>query len=121
MIKFYCSLILALCFNLAFSTEKVSIDNTLTSKVIGRGISYLEDKTGNLQFNDIIHSSAFTDLGKDVANFQESKSTFWLKFTINNADNNKNNFIEVVQPLLDEVDLYVPDSNNHYQLTSAGL
>src|SRR5687767_755224 len=121
MIKLYCSLILVLCCNLAFSTDKVTIDSTLDSKLIGQHVSYLEDETGALQFNDIRNSSNFQQLHKEVANFSVSKSTFWLRFTIANKNNSQKNYIEVVQPLLDVADFYYPGENNKYEVTTAGL
>jgi signal transduction histidine kinase len=121
MIKFYCSFVLALCCNLAFSNDKVTIDSTLESKVIGKEVFYLEDAAGKLAFKDVRNATNFTQLKKDVANFQESKSTFWLKFTISNKNNSNKNYIEVVQPLLDVVDFYYPDSNKNYKVVTAGL
>ena len=121
MIKLYYSLFLALCCNFAFSEDKVTIDSTLSSALIGKSVSYLEDPTGKRSFNDIRNARNFTNLKKDVANFQVSKSTFWLKFTISNKNNTKKNYIEVVQPLLDIADFYYPDNKNNYQVTTAGL
>ena len=122
MIKFYCSLVLALCCcNFAFSNDKVTIDSTLESTLIGQNLYYLEDKKGELQFNDIRQSNKFQLIKKDVASFGVSNSTFWLKFTINNKNNTEQNYIEVVQPLLEVVDFYYPDNNNTYNVATAGL
>jgi len=107
MIKFYWSLIFTLCSLVAFSTDKVVIDNTLTSNLVGQSISYLEDPGGKMEFSDVVRSGNFSRIAKDIANFQESKSTFWLRFTISNKNNTNKNFIEVVQPLLDVVDFII--------------
>lgn len=118
--KYYCFLILALSFNQAYSTDKVTIDKNLRSKLIAREIYYIEDKSGKLTFNDIRHSTKFIHLKKEIVNFNVTESIFWIKFTIVNKDNGEKNFIEVEQPLLKVADLYYQDSKNKYQVIHAG-
>ncbi len=83
-------------------------------------MSYIEDKSGKLEFKDIKSSDKFIRWKKEIINFQVSESTFWLKFTVYNQDNIQKNFIEVTQPLLAEVNLYYADSNQHYSVAVAG-
>ena len=120
MTKFFCLIVFLCTYNLSFSDDRVNIDKTLTSKLIGKEIDYLEDADNKLSFEEILHSGKFAPLKKDIANFHVSESAFWLKFTIFNEDNNKKKFIEVVQPLLSIVNFYFPDSNNVYHFTRGG-
>ncbi|MEJ7736492.1 MAG: 7TM diverse intracellular signaling domain-containing protein [Chitinophagaceae bacterium] len=101
-------------------SNKIIIDKNLTSKIIAHEIYFLEDATGKLEFADVLHSTEFIFLNKELVNFKVSRSTFWLKFVVRNKDNHKQNFIEIAQPLLHVVDLYYVDSNNNYKVVYAG-
>lgn len=120
MHKFIFVFILICNYNVSFSNGRIIIDSTLTSKFIGKELDYLEDKVGKMEFEQIFRSDKFMPLKKDIANFQVSGSVYWLKITIANKNNDKNNFIEVVQPLLSIVNFYYPDSNNVYKVINGG-
>lgn len=105
----------------ANATEKIILTKDQKSILIGKAIYFIEDKSKNLDFNEIIHADAFTPLNKDIANFQTSESSFWLRFTIVNKDNQDNNYLEIQQPILDEVDLYSCDSEGRYHSEQTGM
>lgn len=117
--KLCCFLLLALHFN-AYSFKKIIIDNTLHAALIAREVDYIEDRKGNLDFKDIVHSDRFIPYQKEVIDFKVSKSTFWLKFTVVNVNNPNSILLEIIQPLLQCADFYYPDTANHYQLIAAG-
>lgn len=104
-----------------FAGEKVSIDNQLESELIGKKVYYLEDKGGTLTFDDVKGSGKFLLAGKDIVNFQVSKSTFWLRVTISNKDNTTGKYIEIAQPLLDAADFYYPTENGAYKTEEYGM
>lgn len=119
MMKLCCFLLLALHFN-AYSFKKIIIDKNLHAALIAREVYYIEDRKGNLEFKDILHSNRFISYQKDIVDFKVSESTFWLKFTVVNVNNPKSILLEIIQPLLQDADFYYPDAGNHYQLTAAG-
>ena len=104
-----------------FADEKVSIDSQLESELIGKKVYYLEDKGGTLTFDDVKGSGKFLLAGKDIVNFQVSKSTFWLRVTISNKDNTTGKYIEIAQPLLDAADFYYPTENGAYKTEEYGM
>ena len=119
--KKYLCLLLLIISHLAYAIEKVTIDDKFTPQLIGTSIYTLEDATNKLELKDVMSRQDFKLNNQSIANFQVSQSTFWLKFTIYNKDNTKKNFIEVVQPVLDEVNLYYPDSSNIYRVVLSGM
>ena len=121
MKKFFLLCLLIIGSHFSYAIDKVTIDDKFTPDLIGTHIFTFEDKTGKLELKDVINRPDFVLNNKSIANFQVSESTFWLKFTVYNKNNTKRNFIEVVQPVLEEVNLYSPDSNNVYQVVLAGM
>lgn len=119
MMKLCCFLLLALHFN-AYSFKKIIIDKNLHTALIAREIHYIEDRKGNLEFKDILHSDRFISYQKDIVDFKVSESTFWLKFTVVNVNNPNSILLEIIQPLLQDANFYYPDAGNHYQLIAAG-
>lgn len=119
MMKLCCFLLLAFHFN-AYSFKKIIIDKNLNTVLIAREVYYIEDRKGNLEIKDIIHSNNFISYQKDVVDFQVSESTFWLKFTVVNVNNPNSILLEIIQPSLQDADFYYPDANNYYQLSAAG-
>ena len=117
---FFYILLLA-SFTNAYSLDKVIIDRSLTSQLISNHISYLEDETNTLTFNDVVNSKKFVVSEREVVNFQVSGSTYWLKFTIANKDNNRSNFVKVGQPLLNIIDFYSPNEYGQYQVVNGGI
>ena len=117
--KFCCFLFLALHFN-AYSFKKIIIDKNLHTAIIAREVSYIEDRKGNMEFKDIIHSNRFIAYQKNIVDFKVSESTFWLKLTVVNVNNPNAILLEIIQPLLYNADFYCPDAGDQYQLIAAG-
>ena len=82
-------------------------------ELIGKHLYILEDKTGNLSFEDIINNPAFRKSSNDVPNFNLTKSTFWVKFCITNTSKDSVLLIETAYPLLDTCELYILDKNTY--------
>lgn len=119
MMKLCCLLLLALHFD-AYSFKKIIIDKSLHAALIAREVYYIEDRKGNLEFQDVLYSNRFRSYQKDIVDFKVSESMFWLKFTVVNVNNPNSILLEIIQPLLQNVDFYYPDTGNQYQLIAAG-
>lgn len=98
--------------------EKVTLSEGLDSRIIGSKVYFLEDKEGDLTINDVIKSKDFVLSESEIVNFQVSESFFWLRVTIANEENTDDNFIEIIQPLLDNADFYYPVSGGYEELQS---
>jgi diguanylate cyclase (GGDEF)-like protein len=81
--------------------------------VSGAHLSWLEDAAGDLGIDDVANGPArdrFMPVGDDVASFGLSSSAYWLRFTVRLPhDDGRDWMIKVDFPLLDHVDLYVPE------------
>lgn len=120
MVKIYSFLILLFCSVQAHSAGKIIITRELSSQLISQEVYFIEDKESDLSFDNVLHSTEFKPVNKPIVNFQVSGSTFWLKFTIANKDNYNKNYVEVIQPLLNVVDLYYSIGKNLYKVIPGG-
>ncbi len=87
---------------------------------VSTGISYLEDKTGTLNFASIERSEQFIPVKTQVPNFGISTSTFWLKVKIKNNSHKETYRIIVSQPSLDEIDFYQYDAKGVLKVSKGG-
>jgi hypothetical protein len=79
--------------------------------IIGEYLYLLEDKEGNLSFDEIEKSEDFTYIGDAVPNLATSNSYFWLKVKISNPKGYENVVLNLEAPILDELSFYYKDSN----------
>jgi len=85
---------------------------------IGRYLDVLEDPTGAFTIEEILKKSdgEFSRLDRDSANFGFSRSVFWLKFSVNNIqDENINWVFEWDYPLVDYLDLHETENGKILQ------
>jgi diguanylate cyclase (GGDEF)-like protein len=79
-------------------------------------MSWLEDVKGELSINEVANGPAsdrFTPLSEEVPSFGLSSSAYWLRFTIAlPADDHRDWMLKVDYPMLDRVELYVPEGND---------
>lgn len=121
MIRFLLLSLSLLLSAAGFADEKITISRDLDARIVGNKVYYLEDESGNMTIEDVIKSNDFVISENEIVNFQVSESYFWLKLTVENRDNSGENFIEIVQPLLDYADFYHPASDGTYQLLENGM
>lgn len=107
--------LLFIAFN-SMAQPVASIEDPFEPHLIGKELLYVEDKTNSQQLSDIIARKDFQLVGKDVANFQVSPSTFWLRFTIRNNSSANNYQLVVKQPLLDYADFYYPADGGYKEI-----
>ena len=91
---------------------------------LGPYLHYLEDKEGTFDIEDVsdpANSAAFNRCKSLYPGFGFTSSVYWFKFTIKNPYNTKaTRFLEVEYPLLDYIDLYVPDGKGKYTVYHQG-
>lgn len=114
------------CVSLVFFSLSLKAQNTgahtATSQpmLIGKYIYLLEDKDGTLTFDEVRKNNTFTRQTQDVPNLNTSSSVFWLKFEITNLGAIQEPMLNIVQPVLDDITFYYPDSTGNYKAIEAG-
>ncbi len=77
-------------------------------------IEIVRDEKGTRSFNDIKDSPGFTTTEKNAFGF--ISDVIWARFTVTIPEGNKTEwFLEIGYPLLNKIDIYVPDENQDYR------
>jgi len=115
---FIALLLLAKFFNAQILVSE-SPDEKLLVK-LNNSISFIEDKNGQLKFEDVRKSTHFKPVGKDVPNFGITSSAFWLKLEIKNLTHKEVYRLQISQPALDEITFYQRNKNGSFDESKAG-
>jgi signal transduction histidine kinase len=107
-------LIIFLYFSFLNAQQNVfTITPSLNDVSLGKYIEILEDETGTLTINDITsakQTDKFLPSEEEEPGFGFTSSVYWVKLTVNNPrDQLVNWYLEIGYPLLDYIDLYIPD------------
>jgi signal transduction histidine kinase len=95
--------------------------NNHESKLIGKHLYILTDKTNELNFTDIVFKqNEFLSSSLEVPNLGISAYTHWLKFSIRNESTEEKLLLLFSQPFLNEVILYTPNGNKGYSIQQTG-
>ncbi len=90
----------------------------------GPYLEVLEDKTGRLTIFDVSSSHftrSFVSSHQAVPSFGMTDSVFWFRFTVEFCQSGFDSwFLLLDQPLIDEVDLYVPRSDGTFDVKRSG-
>lgn len=87
--------------------DTVPILNGKSTLVKGQGIGILEDKNNSLQFQQVRYMP-FEVNKREIPNLDLSKSTFWVRFQVQNKTKNDTLLVRVPYPILDSVTFYYP-------------
>ncbi len=92
------------------------VDDGFRSRYAGKYISFLEDRTGKLTFEDVSggeREKEFIPSEKDILNFGFSDSAFWVRFGVGLARGSRSAerelFMGIEYPQLNHVEIYVDD------------
>ncbi|MDX2471486.1 MAG: 7TM diverse intracellular signaling domain-containing protein [SAR324 cluster bacterium] len=92
--------------------------------VVGPSMEIQEDADGVLQFSDFKRpeiQEQFLPNAKENPNFGFTNSVYWGKFTVTNQHPQQKEWVlELNYPLIDFIDLWVPDAEGQYQKRSSG-
>ena len=108
-----------------FAAERLMVTAGVDSYPLGGSrLDILEDATGNLTIADITaprHAGEFRPSRREIPNFGLSQSAFWFRFTIAAPGREKEQWLLYLdQPLMDEVDLYLPTGKGNYEVRRSG-
>lgn len=116
-------LIYILLFNLTvFAQDVIILSNQTEINYIGKQAFFLEDQSNQLVLDSILkpeNQSKFQKSKLDVLNFANSPSTFWIKFTVS-FSGISDPYLEIGNPMLDNVSFFYPTQNGTYQEKKAG-
>lgn len=92
---------------------------------LGRSIAFLEDKQGQLTFEEIstpAFGPQFRPATEDALNFGVTSSTIWLRFSLRDQQPalRRRWLLSLDYPLLDSVTLYGQDTAGNWQLETTG-
>jgi len=103
-----------LCFLLSVkSFSAVIITDSLSRMPIGKNMFMLQAGK-DMPFKDVQHSTKFEAIKTDIPNLGSDDNGVWLKFDITNRSNQNHFLLELAYPILDEVEMYIPDSAGNY-------
>ncbi|MFC5282741.1 7TM diverse intracellular signaling domain-containing protein [Pedobacter alpinus] len=91
-----------------FAQNVLNINDALKEKYIGKSVAIFQDSTSNLSFEQVLKSDdLFTPSTFDVPNLGITANNNWLKFTLSNNSNQEKFILNLSNPLINKVSLYV--------------
>lgn len=105
------------------SLEPVHVDARFSEKALGLSMEYLEDPTGTRDIAGIVadQEAGWRKSGKLSLAFGFTQSVYWFRFKVRYEEGMKEPIMmELDYPLLDHVDLYVPNLSGAYDKKSLG-
>jgi len=104
--------------------QTISLEQNKRHYNLGRNLYILEDKKNSLTIDNFLKNDydySFIKNETDAPNYGFTSSAFWVKFEINNPGNTaRQMYLEVAYPLLDFIELYIPETNAVYRKRTAG-
>jgi len=107
----------------AFSAPIVITNGGPNNILLGPYLDYFEDRTGQLGILDVAGGGAvsFKASEREVPNFFWTKSTYWLRFSLQNVTDSANTFIlEDGAPWTEYVELFVPRPDGTFSSEVSG-
>jgi signal transduction histidine kinase/serine phosphatase RsbU (regulator of sigma subunit) len=108
----------------AINSDEITLVQNKNHYNLGRNLYILEDKSNSIAFEDIIqkkYDSQFIKNQADIPNYGFTNSTYWIKFKITNLQlTSEELYLKIGNPLINFIELYIPNSDNSYQKKIAG-
>ena len=94
----------------------IVFDDTTANLFFGDRVEFFEDKTGRLTLSEVLDKKIkWTQSRKKALSFGFTDSVFWFRFTIDNTlDEVREWYFTIQYPLLNYVDIYVPQPGGFY-------
>ena len=103
--------------------EVLLIDSSRTRYNLSSYLEILEDEAGRRSIEEVSSpgmSGLFEANGQVTPSYSYTDSAYWLRFQVEDHSRDKNWLLEVSYPILDRVDLYLPDGSGGYTLKETG-
>lgn len=104
-----------------FAHDSIPLNNkTLREEAMGGRISVLEDLTGTLEFDNLVHYK-FPSTSIVTANNRNINTVFWLKFDLEVEEPLTSKYIfEILDFKIDSFELYLPLEDGSYKVYKGG-
>ncbi len=99
-------LVFFLCTRKGISQSVIQYSDPAKNITISPYFHILEDTENKLILDDILKNPAFKENTQMVPNLGISKSTFWIKFTIQNLTREETLVLEIQNPIIDRIELF---------------
>ena len=111
-------------FFFTYNTRAASLPDTIKyskgSLIIGEKVEILEDNSHKHTPQTAFNSPLFYKSTSDIPNFNISRSTYWIKFTVKNLSNEDNLLLQVDNALIDTSNIYFVKNNQVYLSEASG-
>ncbi len=106
----------------ASSPSAVVLDDAVGTQYIGKHVEYIEDANKALSINEVAAEKGFWHKSdRDTLGFGFTDSVYWFRFTVNNPYSHvKDFYLEIPYPLLNLIELYVPQPGGLFNKMKAG-
>jgi methyl-accepting chemotaxis protein len=103
-----------------FAIDRITVDDSFSSRVIGADIEYLKDESKKLTIDQAPYESGWTGSKGESLNFGFTPHVYWFRFSIDNAGSGPMNlFLDISYPLMNYLDMYIP-SGDGYRVVKTG-
>jgi serine phosphatase RsbU (regulator of sigma subunit) len=105
-----------------FGAEPILINDDLDSKEVGKQMEFIQDPTMILSIKDVTSKSVLWKKSDvDAFNFGFAKPAYWFRFSIRNEQKNERGvYLEITYPMIDNIELYIPQQQGQYLVKKAG-
>lgn len=115
----YFILLVMLGFSLNSIAQQTLQINSSDRKFIGSYTQYYVDSSKKADINTIVNKP-FTNGSTDILNFGNTNNNVWIRFTVT-SQTEKDLFLEILAPLLDQLDLYEIKNGTPKKIFSGGM
>jgi serine phosphatase RsbU (regulator of sigma subunit) len=100
----------------AFGASPVRVDDTLKSDEIGSDMDYYEDAAATMRVGEVASQRlAWKKSASASFNFGFASSAYWFRFVIDNRQlTDRGMYLEISYPMLDNIELYIPDGKGGF-------
>lgn len=126
--RHYCYKVLLFVLNLllsmmVWSAEPIILNQNTQNISISKQIEYFSDSSLEYQLADVLRDeqrgiNIWQSANSFIPNYGFTKSAYWVKININNQTHQQDWILYLEYPLMDHVELYVPENGQYQQYYS---
>jgi signal transduction histidine kinase len=112
--RLYIFAVFAIIYNGLLVAQPHFVYTGYSTKYAGKFLGIYHDESGQKSFDEVKSRANFEPSQKDVPNLGFIKGNIWAKFVVENRSSEPQLYLELEAPLIDEAELYSPDSLGNY-------
>jgi signal transduction histidine kinase len=118
-VKFSLIILFMLCSGLS-SIAQTAVDFKGAFGVIGNQIEVLTDSSSDLTLKDAMTSSNYKKSDSEFPNLGITPYSYWIRFNIKNDFGHENLGLQILQPMIDQIDYYQVNNGQVIKSNSSG-